>query len=369
MAKARAFVFTINNPTEEETPSLEKWGAQYLVFQKERGESGTDHYQGYVYFKGQQRMSYLKKLNSRAHWEVRRGTHDEAYAYCTKEDTRIDGPFEFGEAPNQQGKRTDIELLFDGVKAGKPLKELAEEHTNAYVRYHKAVLHLKGMYFEKRTEKPLVCWYYGETGTGKTRKAFEDNPDAYFKDMSNGKWWDGYEQQSCVVFDDMRKDTFKLHELLRILDRYPLQVEYKGGSIPFNSPKIIITSCYHPAKMYETNENIQQLLRRIDVITEFKCLKESHPPSPPLSPDVELSKIDDQNLAMVSKACNLEVSGVSKIDDLFGMETMESQFLEEGFTRTPEANVLEHARKKFKQSKEDIVAFSYTPDFNGPAVL
>lgn len=369
MANARAYVFTINNPTEEETPSLEKWGAQYLVFQKERGESGTDHFQGYVYFKGKQRMSYLKKLNSRAHWEVRRGTHDEAYAYCTKEDTRIDGPFEFGIAPNQQGKRTDIELLFDGVKAGKPLKELAEEHTNVYVRYHKAVLHLKGMYFEKRTEKPLVCWYYGETGTGKTRKAFEENPDAYFKDMSNGKWWDGYEQQSCVVFDDMRKDIFKLHELLRILDRYPLQVEYKGGSIPFNSPKIIITSCYHPAKMYETNENIQQLLRRIDVITEFKALKQSHPPSPPLLPDVELSKIDDENLRMVSKACDLEVSGVSQIEDLFGMETMESQFLEEGFTRTPEANVLEHARKKFKQSKEDIIAFSYTPDFNGPAVL
>lgn len=293
MSRSRAFVFTINNPTDDDKPSLEAWKAQYLVYQLEQGENGTAHYQGYVYFKEAKTLTKMKKINGRAHWEVRRGSHDQAREYCMKEEGRLQGPFEEGEPP-VQGKRTDVENLYADIKAGMSLKDLADTHTDAYMKFHKAVLHVKGLVYEKRTDKPQVIWYWGETGTGKTRKAFEDNPNAYFKDMSNGKWWDGYEQQECVIFDDMRKDTFKLHELLRILDRYPLQVEYKGGSIPFNSPKIIITSCYHPAKMYQTNENINQLLRRIDEVVEFRAMRpDVHVEE--LLPDAPLSLMDQIN--------------------------------------------------------------------------
>ena len=64
------WVFTINNPTWEDDPL--KWsGVKYLVFQKERGESGTDHFQGYVQFRSNKRLSALKALHKEAHWEVR----------------------------------------------------------------------------------------------------------------------------------------------------------------------------------------------------------------------------------------------------------------------------------------------------------
>lgn len=149
------------------------------------------------------------------------------------------------------------------------------------------------------------------------------------------------------MFDDMRKDTFKLHELLRILDRYPLQVEYKGGSIPFNSPKIIITSCYHPAKMYETNENIQQLLRRIDNIIEFKCLKTSHPPSVPVSPGIELSKVDSESLEKIGRQAAVK----SNVDGVLGMQPLEELFELEGTTFVPEVYSLQAARKRMKYCK------------------
>lgn len=89
--------------------------------------------------------------------------------------------------------------------------------------------------------------------------------------MSSGQWWDGYAQQDCVVFDDMRKDTFKFHELLRLFDRYPLRIQVKGGYREFNSKKIIVTSCDPPDNMYCTrcDEDMQQLLRRIEVIEHF----------------------------------------------------------------------------------------------------
>ena len=44
---------------------------------------------------------------------------------------------------------------------------------------------------------PEVWVFWGATGTGKSRRAFETWPDAYRK-MTNDKWWDGYhgERQS-----------------------------------------------------------------------------------------------------------------------------------------------------------------------------
>jgi len=287
-------MFTINNPTEEDVPTLESWKhSVYILYQKERGENGTDHYQGYVQFNGAQRLAHCKKLNARAHWEVRHGTHEQAVLYCTKEDTRIDDPVHLG-SPVTQGRRMDIVDLYDAIKDGKQDAELQEDHTEAYFKYYKAVDRVRANLLTPRTEKPLVLWYHGATGTGKTRKAYEDHPGAYFKDMSNGKWWDGYRQQDCVVFDDMRRDTFKYHELLRLLDRYPLQVEYKGGALHFNSPTIIITSCFPPSDLYETREDLQQLLRRIDKIVEFKVL-ERKKRTPPGSPRNSLCKVEKHN--------------------------------------------------------------------------
>ena len=78
-----SWVFTINNPTDDDDPS--KWeGVKYLCYQKELGEEQTEHYQGYVLFSSNKRLSALKKLHSRAHWEPRKGTHQQAVDYCTK---------------------------------------------------------------------------------------------------------------------------------------------------------------------------------------------------------------------------------------------------------------------------------------------
>ena len=61
-------------------------------------------------------------------------------------------------------------------------------------------------------------------------------------------------------------------ELLRLLDRYPMQVETKGGSVAFNSPLIIITAPQSPMDMWSgrTQEDLQQLLRRITEVRFFE---------------------------------------------------------------------------------------------------
>jgi len=51
-----------------------------------------------------------------------------------------------------------------------------------------------------------------------------------------------------------------------------MQVETKGGHAQFRAKRIIVTTCFDPYNTWvcETPENIQQLLRRIEVVKEFK---------------------------------------------------------------------------------------------------
>uniref|UniRef100_UPI0040488E22 hypothetical protein n=1 Tax=Shewanella sp. TaxID=50422 RepID=UPI0040488E22 len=59
------------------------------------------------------------------------------------------------------------------------------------------------------------------------------------------------------------------HVLLRLLDRYPYQVETKGGSRQLLAETMIITCPFMPEEMYNGREDIKQLLRRIDEIKLF----------------------------------------------------------------------------------------------------
>lgn len=89
--------FTLNNPTELD---IALWkhngfgGSMVYCVQLERGENGTPHLQGYVNFGKKVRpLSVIDNKNY--HWEKCKKPN-EAIAYCSKEDTRIDGPWTSG---------------------------------------------------------------------------------------------------------------------------------------------------------------------------------------------------------------------------------------------------------------------------------
>jgi len=110
--------------------------------------------------------------------------------------------------------------------------------------------------------------YWGETRTGKSRRAWEEaGLDAYPKDP-NSKFWDGYRGQEHVVIDEFR-GTISISHLLRWLDRYPLLVEVKGSSVVCKAKQVWITSNLHPKDWYQEDQaTIDALLARIE-ITKF----------------------------------------------------------------------------------------------------
>lgn len=112
--------------------------------------------------------------------------------------------------------------------------------------------------------KVIVC--YGGTGTGKTHwvneQIGERSNDAYWH--PGGKWWDGYDGHDIVVFDDFRGSWWALWYMLKICQRFPMQVEVKGGMRQLTAHTIYITSNRAPDHWYNVNnDNSAQLLRRI----------------------------------------------------------------------------------------------------------
>lgn len=111
--------FTLNNYTEEEYIALcNKECFKYMVVGKEVGEKGTPHLQGYIQLDKKQRLSFLKKVNRRAHWKIAKGTPEENYAYCTKEATDDNKPFVHGIMKTEKNKKsneTRLNNLYESI--------------------------------------------------------------------------------------------------------------------------------------------------------------------------------------------------------------------------------------------------------------
>ncbi len=264
-SKHRSYCFTLNNYTDEDEQRIQNIDAKYLIYGREVAPTtGTRHLQGYVQFKNPKSFNSTKKtLGKNAHLEVASGNPEQNKAYCVKEDTMY---FEKGEVQSQ-GKRTDLAIIREVLKETNKMSEVVEIATS-YQSVKMAESMLK--YKEKpRTWKPKVFWFYGSTGTGKTRNAIDlFGDDCYFK-SNNDKWFEGYDAHEKVLFDDFRPSTLPFPFLLQLLDRYACRVECKGSTRQFLAKEIIITCPYHPETLYATQEDVMQLIRRIDKIENF----------------------------------------------------------------------------------------------------
>lgn len=253
MDRFRNFCFTINNYTNDDIQLMKTLPYQYLIYGYEKGESGTPHIQGYCELNKVVRFNALKNIIPKAHIEHRKGTSEQAANYCKKDKNF----FEFGE-PKKQGNRIDLDnirdvAMEDGMRKVTAIGNLQQINTALkFLTYNE----------EPRNWECHVIWITGASGSGKSRLAHEIAPEAYSKDGS--KWWDGYDGHEDIIIDDFRDSWWDLTFMLKLLDRYELRVEVKGGYRQIRAKRIIITSIKHPTECYlNTGECKKQLLRRV----------------------------------------------------------------------------------------------------------
>ena len=100
---------------------------KYITGQLERGESGNVHLQYLVQFTTAKRLNGVRAaVNDQTHWEPIYGSIAQARAYVTKEATRIDGPWEYGQIA-ASGKRRATTRPSTLLCRGTPLQRVAQE--------------------------------------------------------------------------------------------------------------------------------------------------------------------------------------------------------------------------------------------------
>lgn len=259
--RRRDYCLTIHDMTYQYEHDDKK--VKYFIYGNEICPSTKkQHKQAYIYYINARSFKAVQKDFKGAHIEATKGTPIQAAEYCKKENEYT----EYGELP-QQGNRSDLDTVKDVLKETGRMRDVVNVATS-YQSVRMAECILK-YHEQSRKEKPYVRWFWGPTGTGKSKLAYEILGDECYTCLSTGKWFEGYDGHEFVLIDDMRKDFLKFHELLRLLDRYAMRVECKGGSRQFRATQIIITSCHAPHTLFDTREDVQQLIRRIDEIKEF----------------------------------------------------------------------------------------------------
>ncbi len=288
--KRRHWCGTENNPGEDslflrlENESVLPPGVKYVSFQLEKGEEGTPHYQIYIEFEVSRYVQWLKKhISKTAHWEPRKGSAKEASDYCIlpeydgKDKGRIRGPWIIGTISKGPGTRTDLVAFRDEIKDGKRKADLWESFPMQMAKYRRMYDDYNRCHKPKRTEELTVCLLIGKTGLGKTRTVHDTWEEEGYFDMpiSNGTmWFDGYDLDKNVLLDDFngRMSKVRLDTLLRILDRYVIQVPVKTSYCWWMPSSIAITSNFHPRDWYDytkREESYNALCRRIHQVLVF----------------------------------------------------------------------------------------------------
>jgi len=309
--RSREWVFTVNNHSADDR---ERIGANaigfctYLCYQPELAPTtGTPHLQGYLCLttprtlRGVKQVLFDTERLRAVHLEIARGTKEQCREYCRKPDSFDGGAgfpfFECGryeDVPERrgQGARNDIAQAAAAIQRGECMAQVAETTPEAYVRYYRGFAALQSALHAKPRVRdatgayaaPRVCWYYGSAGSGKTRAVYDEiGEEPFFMKAPGNSWFDGYIGQKILLLDDFRSNWFTFGYLLRLLDRYPLDVEVKGGYVHFSATTIYITCPRKPQDLYSDLEarsegSMAQLIRRI---TEVRLFGDEPPPVAP----------------------------------------------------------------------------------------
>ncbi len=202
----------------------------YLIAQEELGTKlGNYHIQAYVLWRWPVNITYVRTIFGKHAYGVKaRGSMAENKRYCS-----------------------DIE------------KRKEDGKTWEYTR--------------PPTLRNCTCeCYWGEPGSGKSWRAFHENPLAYrhgifyFFTKGNFIWWDGYQGQDTCVWDDFDPSVVSYQTFNSWIDIYPVLVQTKGGMTDCAVEKWVFTSNTPPDEWYvNAGKGHAGMMRRFTIIEEY----------------------------------------------------------------------------------------------------
>lgn len=226
-----------------------------------------------------------------------------AREYCWK--TNPKDILEFG-TPLKQGARTDLKkLMEDGNYDPRKIREIDpalysryrngindvcadHQHDEEILEWLNVEEDEEGQIKEKEYKPAEVYWFFGPTGTGKSRTVKEMVKEELMKKSVKkenisiiNKMENGFaigtiaNKTDILILDEFRGSSMRFSDLLALIDGSSINV--KGGKKWVKAKKIFITSCFSPMDCYpkqDYNDSIQQLIRRIKVIKKLRSEEE-----------------------------------------------------------------------------------------------
>ncbi|AGS36220.1 replication-associated protein [Circoviridae 14 LDMD-2013] len=268
--QSRRWIATLNNYQESHLSALSSLvpdSLNYLLYGKEVAPStNTPHLQIYLETQKKKTLNGLKKLLGikSIHLEIAEGTQQQNLIYCKK-----DGQFfEIGKLM-ESGTKKSITEVSHAIANGANVTEIARNYTETFIRYPRGIERaINLLNNEARDFKTFVKVYYGKTGTGKSYKAHQENPELWTH--GGDRWFDNYAAHEVALFDDFEgiKSGISFRKLLQLCDRYPLVVPVKNSFVNWRPKVIIFTTNVKPEQWYP-EDNYAPLRRRIDELIDF----------------------------------------------------------------------------------------------------
>lgn len=277
----RWWLLTYNNPPQAEWQTImDKLSPEYWLGQLEKGQQGTLHIQAIAHWKDRISWSFWRGKTFHA-IPIKSQDVPRVLKYCSKEDTRIEGPVERGKRPRaytrvdtgSSAKRvsTDYSAALQLAKEGK----FEDIDPSLQIRNWSNLAKIHGFYAEAiETPECRGLWIYGPPGWGKSTYAREGIVENEIYTKAQNKWFDGYRGQTYVILDDLDHGGACLSHYLKIwLDRYKFWPEIKGGYTAARYLRFVITSNYLPSDLWQDPLVVEAVTRRCKFVCYYEKFK------------------------------------------------------------------------------------------------
>jgi len=201
---------------------------KYYIFQIEKGEEEeTEHIQASIFFNVGKRFKTIKSYLPTAHIEQVKGTNSQVRDYCSKTETRISGPYEYGNFAEER-ERTDIKDFVNLVQSGMSSVELSKLYPHLYLRERNKLDMVKSDIFDEyayRLRDVEVTFIYGESGVEKTSTIRREIglKDTFFVNSYDNSIFTNYKYQKNLVLDEF-DSQLRLQTINQMLDILPFQM-------------------------------------------------------------------------------------------------------------------------------------------------
>lgn len=255
---------------------------KYCVGQLEEGnENHTKHVQSFVVFKNPKWFERVKVLFPTAHIEAAKGTNVQNRDYCSKSETQLFEPFEFGIFAEERA-RTDIKTFFELLDSGASDLELRELSPQLYLREFNKISELrmakKKELFSKQKRDVVVTYVYGPAGAGKSTYVDDltINDSVFRVDTFDKAAFTGYSGEDTIIIDEF-KGQFNIQFMNRLLDSFPIKLRGLCSLLPACFTKVYIISNFPYTELYkdaqeENSAQYKGFSRRLNNIIQIDKL-------------------------------------------------------------------------------------------------